>query len=50
MQVVIQKIHEAAIQDDINALITYCESPVPPVILTSKDTNGGTALHKVNIS
>lgn len=45
----IKDIHTAVVENDYEKVKSLTEDPVPPVILSSKDINGMTALHKVNL-
>lgn len=45
-QNLIKDIHQAAIDNDVELLKEKTSPPVPPVVLSARDSNGLTALHK----
>lgn len=45
-QNLIKDIHQAAIDNDVDQLMEKTSPPVPPILLSAKDGNGLTALHK----
>jgi hypothetical protein len=44
----IKDIHIATIKNDIDGFRKKVEEPVSPIIVSSKDSNGLTVLHKVS--
>lgn len=46
LQNLIKDIHQAAIDNDVDLLKERTSPPVPPVVLSARDANGLTALHK----
>lgn len=46
---VIRDVHSSCVDNDLDSLVAKTSDPVPPILLSSKDANGLTALHKVSL-